>query len=73
MDFYEIVVRGHLKECTVWWFTDAVITQLPTGETSLVGPVADQAALYGIVTRLRDLGLPLILIRKAESSTLSRG
>lgn len=66
MDFYEIVVKGHVNERIAWWFADAVVTQLPSGETSLVGPVADQAALYGIVTRVRDLGLPLILVRKAE-------
>ena len=72
MNFYEIVVRGHINERLTWWFEDAVVIQLPSGETSLVGPVADQAALYGILTRIRDLGLPLVFVRKAELGTFPR-
>lgn len=66
MEFYEIVVKGHVNERLVSWFEEGVVTELPSGETSLVGPVADQAALFGILSRIRDLGLPLILVRKAE-------
>lgn len=69
MEFYEIVVKGHISARLADWDNDIAVSQLPSGETSFVGPVADQAALYGILSRIRDLGLPLVMVRKAETVT----
>jgi hypothetical protein len=59
---YEIRVRGIIG--TLWsaWFDDLEIVPLQNGETLLAGPVADQAALHGILARIRDLNLPLVSI-----------
>jgi hypothetical protein len=60
---YEIRVRGHLDE-DYWaqWFEGMAVTTDDKGETVLTGPVADQAALYGLLTRIRDLALPLVSV-----------
>ena len=57
---YQIRVKGMLGQQWSDWFGGMEIEPLPAGETILTGPVADQAALYGIVGQLRDLNLPLI-------------
>ena len=63
---YEIRVQGHLRpEWTVWF--DGLAVQLQAGETVLTGPVADQAALYGLLKRVRDLGLPLLSVNPIET------
>ncbi len=59
---YEIVVRGHVAGRSARWFEEMDITNLPNGDTRLRGPVADQAALHGILGRIRDLGLPLVSV-----------
>ena len=62
---YEIRVKGHL-DGDHWgaWFGGLSVCLDEGGETVLCGPVADQAALYGLLTRLRDLALPLISLRR---------
>ncbi len=60
---YEIVVRGHIAGRSAHWFEGMAITLLPTGETRLCGPVIDQAALHGFLSRIRDLGLPLLSVQ----------
>ena len=58
--WYEIRLRGRLDERWTSWFDEMTVVPGPGGVTVLRGPVADQAALHGILARLRDLGAPLI-------------
>jgi hypothetical protein len=62
--YYEIRVTGHLS-VSQWrdWFGSLTLENQLDGETRLYGPVADQAALHGILNRIRDLGLTLIFLR----------
>jgi len=59
---YQIRVHGTLDSHWSGWFAGLTITHEADGNTLLVGPVADQAALYGVINRLRDLGLTLLAI-----------
>ena len=59
---YTIRIREHIDPCRAAWFEGLVITSLENGETLLTGPVADQAALHGLLTRIRDLNLTLIAV-----------
>ncbi len=61
---YEIRVEGHLGPSVTTWFPDLVVRHEDNGETTLSGPVTDQAALYGILMRIRDLGLTLVSVRR---------
>ncbi len=63
---YEIRVRGHLDDRWSNWFEGLAITLEDNGDTLLTGPVIDQAALHGLLKRVRDLGLPLISINPLE-------
>ncbi len=65
---YIITVRGHLHDHWAAWFEGLTITNGPDGETTLAGPVADQAALHGLLMKIRDLGLPLIAVVPAGSA-----
>jgi hypothetical protein len=56
---YEIRVRGRLGASWAAWFDGLEITSEPGGTSLICGPVVDQAALHGLIQRLRDLGLPL--------------
>ncbi len=64
---YEIRVKGHL-DSPHWsrWFGDMTVTLVETGETILSGPIVDQAALHGLLARVRDLGLELISVNRVE-------
>ncbi len=57
---YEIRVEGELGEQWSEWFAGMTVTSGPDGTTILWGMVADQAALHGVLARIRDLGLPLL-------------
>jgi hypothetical protein len=57
---YQIRIKGHLGPRWADWFGDVSITLEDNGETLLTGPVMDQAALYGLLRKVRDLGMPLI-------------
>jgi hypothetical protein len=57
---HRIRVRGHLDQSWSQWFGDLIITHEPNGETVMTGPVRDQAALFGLLIKVRDLGLTLI-------------
>jgi hypothetical protein len=61
---YEIRVEGHLDELWCEWFDGLHVTRQGDGATTLVGPVADQAALHGLLARVRDLGLVLISVHR---------
>jgi len=58
---YQIRIRGCLGCEWAAWFSDMTITEAD-GDTILTGPVVDQAALYGLLRRVRDLGMPLISV-----------
>jgi hypothetical protein len=63
---YEIRIKGHLGQGLTAWFEGLTITQADNGETLITGPVVDQAALYSLLRRVRDLGLPLISLRQVR-------
>jgi len=57
---YQIRIKGHLNPQWTDWFEGLAITLEDDGDTLLTGPVADQAALHGLLRKVRDLGMPLI-------------
>ncbi len=57
---YQIRIKGHLNRRWTEWFGDVTITVEDNGETLLTCPLVDQAALHGLLRKVRDLGLPLI-------------
>ena len=57
---YQIRIKGHLGPQWTDWFGGLTITLEGNGDTVLTGPVVDQAALHGLLKRVRDLGMPLI-------------
>ena len=59
---YEIRVKGHLDTRWAAWFDGLTLTHSSDGTTIIDGPVADQAALHGLLQKIRDLGLPLISV-----------
>ena len=61
---YEIRMKGHLDCGWRDWFGGLTVELDDCGDTLLKGPVIDQAALYGVLRRIRDLGLPLISVRR---------
>ncbi len=63
---YHIRVKGNLDQRWSDWFDGFTITPQPGDETLLTGPAADQAALHGLLNKVRDLGLPLLLVKREE-------
>jgi hypothetical protein len=61
---YEIRFKGNLSSYRAQMFEGLEMVQGPGGETVLTGPVIDQAALYGILNRVRDLGVPLLSVKR---------
>jgi hypothetical protein len=61
---YEIRVKGHLEEWWSDWFDGLVLTNLENGEVAITGQVEDQAALHGLLAKIRDLNLTLISVKK---------
>lgn len=59
-ELYQIRVKGHLDDHWSDWLEGLSLTHLESGETLLSGPLADQAALHGVLHRLENLGVPLI-------------
>lgn len=64
--WYEIRLRGQLDARWVAWFDGLCLTRDGDGTTRLRGPVVDQAALHGLLQRVRDLGLPLLAVTQIE-------
>ena len=62
MSFYRIRVKGHLDGRWSEWFDGLVISNVEGGEAVLSGEIVDQAALHGVLNKVRDLGLPLIAV-----------
>ena len=59
---YQIRIKGRLSRKWADWFEGLDITDLDNGETLLSGPVVDQAALYGVLRKVRDVGMPLLSV-----------
>jgi hypothetical protein len=71
---YQIRIRGHLDDQWTDWFERLTITLQADGDTVISGPVPDQAALHGLLKKIRDLGLPLISINPVQfNQTSSQG
>jgi hypothetical protein len=64
--WYEIHLHGHLDPRWAAWFDGMTLTSGAEGLTVIRGRVADQAALHGLLARLRDLGLPLLSVMQVE-------
>jgi hypothetical protein len=65
-EMYEIRVKGVIDERWSEWFEGLEVSPQPSGETILVGPLVDQAALHGLLQKVRDVGLPLISVQRAD-------
>ena len=63
---YQIRIKGYLDSQWTDWFEGLTITLEDDGDTLLTGPVVDQAALHGLLKKVRDLGLPLVSVSPAE-------
>ncbi len=61
---YEIRIEGHLSDRWTDWFDGLTVSLEETGVTCLTGPVIDQAALYGLLKKVRDLGMPLVSVNR---------
>ena len=62
LTYYDIRLKGHLDDHWSAWFENMTINNQANGETVLRGPLPDQAALHGVLIRIRDLGLPLLAV-----------
>jgi hypothetical protein len=67
-ELYEIRLKGHLENRWAAWFEGLTITAQDLGETLLTGPVVDQAALHGLLRKVRDLGMPLLSVTRVRPS-----
>ena len=65
-EFYQITVKGHLNPNWADLFDGLTITPLPDGSTEISGPVIDQAALHGLLRKVRDLGVPLLSVTRVR-------
>ena len=63
---YEIRLKGHLDSRWAAWFDGLSLTNENDGTTVIHGPVVDQAALHGLLQKVRDLGLPLVSVTQVE-------
>ncbi|WP_328475250.1 hypothetical protein OHA21_18230 [Actinoplanes sp. NBC_00393] len=61
---YRIRIRGHVDPVWSTWFDRLTVTPAEDGTSELTGPLADQAALFGLLARLRDLGATLLLVEQ---------
>jgi hypothetical protein len=68
---YEIRLAGHLDARWAAWFDRLTVGQQGDGTTLISGPIADQAALHGLLQRVRDLGLPLVSVTRDETPSSS--
>lgn len=64
---YQIRIRGHLNCQWTDWFEGLTITLEDNGDTLLTGPIVDQAALHGLLKKIRDLGLPLLSVISVDA------
>ena len=67
-EIFEIRLQGQLDARWASWFDGMTITLTEEGATILTGPVADQAALHGLLKKVRDLGVPLLSVQVSDSN-----
>ena len=65
-DAYQIRIKGHLDSSWADWFEGFTLTLQPDGTTIMIGSVIDQAALFGLLTRIHSLGLPILLVKQLD-------
>lgn len=65
---YEIRIKGHLDKRSAAWFEGLTITLEDNGDTLITGPVIDQAALHGLLKKIRDLGIVLVSVNQVQFS-----
>ena len=65
-EFYQIRIKGHLENRWANWFEGLTITALDNGETLLTGMVVDQAALHGLLRKVRDVAMPLLSVTRVR-------
>ena len=65
--YYEIRIQGHLDDRWTNRFEGLTLSREENGDTRLTGPVADQAALHGLLRKVRDMGLPLVSVVRVET------
>ena len=70
---YEIRIKGHLGHQWTDWFEGLTITLEDNGETLLTGPVVDQAALHGVLKKVRDVAMPLLSVNRVKPGSVMRG
>ena len=63
---YEIRIKGHLDAGWSTWFEGMTFELEDSGDTLLTGPVIDQAALHGLLKKVRDLGMPLLSVNRVK-------
>ncbi len=68
---YQIRIKGHLGAQWTDWFGGLTVTLEDNGDTLLSGPVIDQAALHGLLKKVRDLGMPLLSVNRIEPDPYS--
>ena len=71
--WYEIRLKGHLDSRWAAWFDGLSLTNESDGSTVIHGPVVDQAALHGLLQKLRDTSLPLVSVTQVEATTTTEG
>ena len=69
---YQIRIKGHLGCQWTEWFEGLTITLEENGDTLLTGPVVDQAALHGLLKKVRDLGMPLLSVNSVGDGAQDR-
>lgn len=67
---YQIRIKGHLSPQWTDWFEGLTITLEENGTTLLTGPVIDQAALHGLLKKVRDLGMPLLSVNSVGPTSV---
>lgn len=72
-EIYRIHVRGRLDDRWADWLGGLAIRHHADGTTELIGPIVDQAALHGVIARIRDLGLPLLTVDRVAGSPDATG
>jgi hypothetical protein len=71
-EIYSIRVKGHLDKARSGWFDGLTISHTTDGETILFGSIVDQAALHGLLAKIRDLGLNLLEVKRGSSASDER-
>ena len=72
-EIYQIRIKGHLEAQWVTWFEGLTITLEDNGNTLLTGHVVDQSELYGLLKKVRDLGMALVSVNPIQSNRHEKG